>query len=148
MKKLSKRIESELGFSRLVLLINLLFIVFQASTFIVIIYISKEFQPEKMGMLFTYYLYAVTLISNLCLIYVIFKAYKFKAYQALSIFVPVISIGIATILGAIIIRIEQDLLFTSITEFINKIICVFVGCDVIAIISLILIYRFGKERIS
>ena len=141
MSKSDNTADKKYSKNKLIVLFNLLFIAFQIITLIVTAYIYKEISPEKMGMLFTYYLYAIILIASLCLVYVIFKAYK-----ASKVFIQAIPFGAATIISAIIIRMEQYSLYNSANEFVAKTICIFTACDIIAIIFLVLICKSGKVR--
>ncbi len=141
MSKSDNTADKKYSKNKLIVLFNLLFIAFQIITLIVTAYIYKEISPEKMGMLFTYYLYAVIFIASLCLVYVIFKAYK-----ASTVFIQAIPFGAATIISAIIIRMEQYSLYNSANEFVAKTICVFTICDIIAVILFTLIYRLGNGK--
>lgn len=141
MRKLNNATDTQFSTNKLIVLFNLLFIAFQIITLIVTAHLYKEISPEKMGMLFTYYLYAVILIASLCLVYVIFKAYKIS-----KVFIQAIPFGAATIISAVTIRMEQYSLYNSANEFIAETICIFTSCDVIAVIVFTLIYRLGKGK--
>lgn len=141
MRNLNNATDTQFSTNKLIVLFNLLFIAFQIIILIVTAYIYKEISPEKMGVLFTFYLYAVILIASLCLVYVIFKAYK-----ASRLFIQATPFGAATIISAVIIRMEQYSLYNSANEFVAETICIFTVCDIIAVILFTLIYRLGNGK--